>query len=62
MITQHVFSCGFGYTFAKGLEMSAAYCHAFQAKQTGPITPNGPDTVTNIISANSFFAGITKRW
>jgi len=59
MITQHVFSCGFGYTFAKGLEMSAAYCHAFQAKQTGPY---GPGTVTNIISANSFFAGITKRW
>jgi len=65
MITQHVFSCGFGYTFAKDLELSAAYCHAFEAKLTGRI-PNSPSmtngTVTNTLSADSLFAGITKRW
>ena len=62
MITQHVFSCGIGYTFAKDLELSAAYCHAFEAKLTGPIPIPGGGAVTNTLSADSFFAGITKRW
>ncbi|MCL2709800.1 MAG: outer membrane protein transport protein [Planctomycetaceae bacterium] len=60
MITQHVFSCGFSYAFARDLEMSAAYSHAFMAKQTGPLPGGG--TVTNVLYADSFFAGITKRW
>lgn len=59
LIAEHIFSCGFGYTFAKDLELSATYTHAFETKLTGPI-PGG--TVTNKLSADSFFAGITKRW
>ena len=64
MISQHVFSCGFGYSFAKDLELSAAYCHVFEAKLSGPIIQGQPaaGTVTNVLSANSLFAGITKRW
>jgi len=69
MVTQHVFSCGFSYAFAKDLEMSAAYCHAFEAKLSGPIPtqqlppiPGSSGTVTNVVSADSFFAGITKKW
>jgi long-chain fatty acid transport protein len=61
MIMQNVFSCGFGYTFAKDLELSAAYVHAFEAKLSGEVHGT-PLTVTNIISADSLFAGITKRW
>ncbi|MDR0328574.1 MAG: outer membrane protein transport protein [Planctomycetaceae bacterium] len=59
MITQHVLSCGFSYAIVKDLELSAAYSHAFEAKNTGPI-PGG--SVTNILSANSVFAGVTKKW
>ena len=59
MITQHVFSCGFSYAFAKNLELSAAYSHAFKAKLTGPI-PGG--TVTNTLSSDAVFAGLTKKW
>jgi long-chain fatty acid transport protein len=59
MITQHVFSCGFSYTFAKDLELSAAYCHAFRAKLSGEMAGM---TVTNVLSADSLFAGITKKW
>ena len=69
MIIQHVFSCGFSYAFAKDLEMSVAYCRGFEAKHTGPIPAqslppiNGATgTVTNVISADSYFAGITKKW
>jgi long-chain fatty acid transport protein len=63
LITEHVFSCGVGYTFARDLELSAAYCHAFEAKCTGPV-PGAqiPLTVTNIVSADTFSAGLTKKW
>ena len=62
MITQHVFSCGFGYSFAKNLELSAAYCHAFEAKVSGTTHTAAGGTVTNVLSANSLFAGLTKKW
>jgi long-chain fatty acid transport protein len=65
MFTQHVLSFGFGYSFAKDLELSAAYCHAFEAKLTGPLYPPplpASGTVTNTVSANSFVAGLTKKW
>jgi long-chain fatty acid transport protein len=72
MITQHVFSCGFGYTFAKDLEMSVAYGKGFKNKLTGSIpkeslqTPIpgviGTGTVTNTVSADSLFMGLTKKW
>ena len=62
MISQHVFSCGAGYTIAKNLELSAAYCHAFHVKSTGPIPGIPGSSVTNVLSADSFFAGITKKW
>ena len=61
LLTEHVLSCGFGYTFAKDLEMTASYCHAFEAKCTGPI-PGSVASVTNIVSADTFAAGITKKW
>jgi long-subunit fatty acid transport protein len=62
MITQHVFSCGFSYAFAKDLELSAAYAHAFEAKHTGTILGQAGTSVSNILSANSIFANITKKW
>jgi long-chain fatty acid transport protein len=65
MITQHVFSCGFTFAIGRGLEMSFAYSHAFRARLSGPFdTPHGPGTgsVTNSISANSFFTSIAKKW
>jgi long-chain fatty acid transport protein len=65
MITQHVFSCGFSYALAKDLELAAAYTHAFEAKVTGPIATVQPPmtgSVTNILSADSLFVGITKKW
>jgi long-chain fatty acid transport protein len=63
MITQHVLSCGFSYAIVKDLELSAAYSHAFEAKLTGPfVSSSGNGTVTSTLSANSFFAGITKKW
>jgi len=68
MITQHVFSCGFGYTFAKDLELSAAYSHAVYATLSGPHPLSGlhpayqNTTITNTLYGNSLFAGITKRW
>jgi long-chain fatty acid transport protein len=62
MITQHVLSCGFGYSFAKDLELSVAYSHAVYAKLSGPVTPGSPVTITNTLYGNSLFAGITKRW
>ena len=68
MITQHVLSFGMGYAIVKDLELSATYCHAFEAKVSGPF-PTGYEppapvtgTVTNVISADSFIAGITKKW
>ena len=67
MITQHVLSCGFSYEIAKGLEMSAAYCHSFNEKLTGPFYAKvGGDvvegSVTNSLSANALFASISKKW
>ena len=59
MITQHVLSCGFSYAIGRGLEMSFAYSHAFRASLTGPY---GPGSVTNTLSANSFFTSISKKW
>ena len=61
MIAQHVVSFGFAYTFAKDLELSAAYCHALEAKVTGQIIDD-TGTVTNTMSADTFLAGLTKRW
>jgi long-chain fatty acid transport protein len=62
LITEHVFSCGFGYTFAKDLELSASYCHAFDVKCTGPILDKPSTSVTNTVSADTFAAGLTKKW
>ena len=62
MIGQHVMSLGFGFTFAKDLELSAAYCHVFEAKSTGEIPGLPGSSVTNTLSADSFFTGITKKW
>jgi len=63
MISQHVFSCGVGYTFTKDIEASVAYCHAFEVKSTGEIPLGIPgSSVTNTLSADSFFAGLTKKW
>jgi long-chain fatty acid transport protein len=69
MFTQHVFSCGFSYTFAKDLEMSVSYGRGIKTKLSGPfeatITPPGVDvagTVTSTVSADSVFMGITKKW
>jgi long-chain fatty acid transport protein len=68
MMTQHVLSFGAGYTFAKDLELSFAYCHGFKATVTGPFVAEvaqvGPVTgsVTSTISADSFVAGLTKKW
>lgn len=62
MITQHVLSFGVGYTFANDLELSATWCHAFEAKSSGLILGQAGTSVTNILSADSFIAGITKKW
>ena len=62
MITQHVFSCGFTYAFARDLEMSATYSHAFKAKLTGEIMGLPGTSVTNILSSDALFMGITKKW
>jgi long-chain fatty acid transport protein len=62
MITQHVFSCGLSYALAKDLEVAAAYSHAFEASHTGTILGQPGTSVSNILSANSFFANITKKW
>ena len=59
MIMQHVLTCGFSYAIVKDFEVSAAYNHVFEASVTGPY---GPGTVTNTLSADSFFAGVTKKW
>ncbi|MDR3233896.1 MAG: outer membrane protein transport protein [Planctomycetaceae bacterium] len=55
LMIQHVLSFGAGYTFAKDLEVSLCYCHAFKASVTG-------GGVTNEVSADTGGAGITKRW
>ena len=65
MMTQHVLSFGAGYIFAKDLELSVTYCHGFKATVTGPFdTPAGHATgsVSSTISADSFVAGLTKKW
>ena len=62
MIMQHIFSCGFSWAIVKDLEVSAAYCHAFEMKSTGPLPAGIPGTVTNVIAVNSILAGITKKW
>ena len=67
MITQHAIFCGFTKEVAKGLEMSAAYCHSFQAHLTGPFTAQVPGStvpgsVTNSLSANAVYANLSKKW
>jgi len=62
MMTQHVFSCGFTYAFAKNLEMSVTYTHAFKAKLTGDIPKQGGGTVQNVLSSDALFVGLTKKW
>ena len=62
MMTQHVFSCGFSFAFAKNLELSTAYAHAFKAKQTGVIPGEDGGTVTNVLSSDALFVSLTKKW
>jgi long-chain fatty acid transport protein len=62
MITQHVFSCGLSYAIAKDLELAAAYSHAFEADHTGTILGQPGTSISNILSANSYFASIVKKW
>ena len=69
MVTQHVFSCGFTHTFARNLEMSVAYAHAFKAKLSGDLLePNNSGTlvkagtVTSTLSSDALFMGLTKKW
>jgi len=62
MMTQHVLSFGIGYAFAKNLELSATYCRAFEAKSSGTILGTPGTSVTNIMSADTFNAGLTKKW
>ncbi|GHT45585.1 hypothetical protein FACS189454_05320 [Planctomycetales bacterium] len=61
LMIQHVLSFGFGYTFAKDLELSASYCHAFKSSITGPAML-APGNITNEVSADTGSIGITKKW
>jgi long-chain fatty acid transport protein len=62
MMSQHVVSFGFGYTITKDLELSATYSHAIEAKNSGVIPGVAGSSITNTISADSFNAGLTKKW
>ena len=62
MISQHVLSFGFSFAIAKDLELSASYGHVFEAKNSGPIATISGSSVTNILSADTLTAGLTKKW
>jgi long-subunit fatty acid transport protein len=62
MITQHVFSCGLRYAIAKDMELAAAYTHAFEAEHTGTILGQPGTSISNILSANTLYANIVKKW
>ncbi|MGL4943661.1 MAG: OmpP1/FadL family transporter [Thermoguttaceae bacterium] len=63
LMIEHVIALGGTFVIVRGLELNAAYTHAFENSREG----NAPAAlgrmwVKNTVSANTLIAGITKKW
>lgn len=61
LFMQHVFSMGGTFALMKGLEVSVAWSHVFELSESGPL-PGNVGVVKNTIRADTFLAGITKKF